>query len=91
VTAAPPRPKPVVSPAARFRKEIETALAGGAEPAGLLLHLTLSDASRLLRDHDTPAEDIRFASGEMWFRGVQVQKGAESSTLVVVPSASAEP
>lgn len=90
MTAAPPRPKGVTSPAARFRKEIEAALMGGAEPGGLLLQLTLSDASRLIRDPETPTGDIRFAAGgEMCFMGVQVQKGVDASALVVVPPAEA--
>jgi hypothetical protein len=90
VTAGPPpRAKGVTSPAARFRKEIEAALAGGAEPAHLLLQLTLSDASRLLRDPEIPVSDIRFDAGEMCFMGVQVQKGAAASSLVVGPPADA--
>jgi hypothetical protein len=87
VSAARPPPAPVfVPPAARFRKEIEAALVGGADPAGLLLQLTLSDASRLLRDRDTPAGDIRFDGAAMRFLGVQVEKGVETSALVALPA-----
>jgi hypothetical protein len=90
VSAARTPPTPAfVPPAARFRKEIEAALVGGADPAGLLLQLTLSDASRLVRDRDTPASDIRFEGDAMRFLGVQVQKGVETSALVVLPAADA--
>jgi hypothetical protein len=80
-----------VSPTTRFRKEIEAALAEGAEPTDLLLKLTLSDASRLLRGADTLLTDIRFEAGVMSFLGVPVQKGGiEASALVARPSDAAD-
>jgi hypothetical protein len=83
----PQRPVNVGSPALRFRKEIEAALAGGAEPGALHLRLTLSDASRLLRDPATPTGDIRFQDGVMRFLGVEVQKGGvDASTLAILAS-----
>jgi hypothetical protein len=85
--APTPRATGFVQPAARFRKEIEAALGGGADPDSLVLQLTLSDASRLVRDRDTPAGDIRFEGDAMRFLGVPVKKGVETSALVMLPAA----
>ena len=81
-------PKPAGSPAARFRREIDLAFKEGAEPQDLRLRLTLSDASRLMRDPEVAVSDIRFEAGVMRFLGVEVQKGGiEASTLEMVDTA----
>lgn len=69
------------TPDARFRPQIEAAAAGGADPAQMLLRLTLRDANLMSRDPETPLADISYADGEMRFLGVRVAKGgvAESS------------
>ncbi|HKT53856.1 MAG TPA: hypothetical protein VJP88_05360 [Caulobacteraceae bacterium] len=91
-SGASARPKAAITAMARLRKEIETALSGGAEPADLVLKLTHSDASRLLRDPETPVSDVRFDAGVMRFLGVQVQKGGvETSALVVLSGGAAGP
>jgi hypothetical protein len=74
----PPRAPTVVKlqpPGAKFRAAIEQALKDGIDIDALLLRLTLSDVSRLKRDRDVAAADIRFADGEMRYLGVKVVSG----------------
>jgi hypothetical protein len=80
--AQPTAPKGVTSPAVRFRREIDKALAEGAELQNLLLRLTLSDTSRLMRDPATAVEDIHYDSGVMRFLGVKVQKGGVDASVL---------
>ena len=80
--APPPRKASVSSPAARFRAEIEAAVAEGVPVEDMTLRLTLSDASRLTRDPTTPLADISYADGVMRYLGVQVaQGGVPASSL----------
>jgi hypothetical protein len=75
--------KPTGSPDARFRSQIEAAVAEGVAPADMTLQLTLRDVTLLSRDRTTPVADISYAGGEMRFLGVRVEKGGvETSKLV---------
>lgn len=70
-----PAPKPPPSPAILFRREIETAIAGGASATAMTLRLTLSDGRRLRRDETVPLDQISYQGGEMRFLGVRVLEG----------------
>lgn len=81
-TASRRRPSPIPtgrrSPAAIFRKEIETAEADGVDRAAMKLTLTLSDLSLLKRDPTLALSDISFSDGVMRFLKVEVVQGGES-------------
>ena len=87
--AYPPSPlkgsaRPPQSPRERFKLEIEKAISEGADPAGLVLQLTLGDISRLKRDPAISTADISFDNGEMRYLGVKVAAGrVDASSLVV--------
>jgi hypothetical protein len=91
VAKAPHRPNaPPVSPDARFRTEIESAVAEGVAREDMILRLTLGDVNRLTRDPKTPLADINYAGGVMRFLGVKVEKGGVSeSTLDRDPPSAA--
>lgn len=80
--ASPAPPKGIVSPAARFRREIDVALADGTKAKDLVLRLTLSDANRLVRDPELQVDDIRFDAGAMHFLGVKVQQGGVAASVL---------
>jgi hypothetical protein len=86
----PPRAPVVVRPippGQKFRTAIEQALQDGIDADALLLRLTLGDFSRLKRDRDIAAGDIRFSDGETRYLGVKVVGGdVEVSTLAIVQS-----
>lgn len=63
------------SPAVLFRREIETAIAGGASAKTMTLRLTLKDSRRLRRDDAVPLDQISYANGEMRYLGVRVLEG----------------
>jgi hypothetical protein len=70
------------SPAAVFRKEIEAALAAGAEAEAMTLRLTYGDATHLRRDRSLAVSDISFSGGVMRFLGVRIEQGGvEKSCL----------
>lgn len=70
------------SPDARFRAQIQAAVAEGVAPADMTLRLTYADATAMTRDKSTPVADISFVGGVMRFLGVRVEKGGvEASTL----------
>lgn len=74
--------RPPASPDARFRSQIEAALADGVAREAMVLRLTLRDANVMMRDPATPLADISFSDGEMRFLGVRVEKGGvEASRL----------
>ena len=60
---------------ARFRSEIEAAIASGVSGDSLVLNLTLMDASKLKRDPDVGLEDISFSESEMRYLGILVRQG----------------
>ncbi len=80
-----PRPLPTavrVAPAERFRREIEAAVAGGADPGSMTLRMTLVDGNRLRRDRAIPVADLSFQGGVMRYLGVKVEEGGiDASTL----------
>lgn len=84
-----PKPPPLrarESPDRRFRGQIEAAVAAGADPDQMVLHLTLADVKQMTRDPSTPVADISFANGVMRFLGVRVEKGGVPvSTLEGIP------
>lgn len=71
------------SPDARFRSQIEAAVAEGVAPADMTLQLTLRDVTLLSRDRTTPVADISYAGGEMRFLGVRVEKGGVDNSKLV--------
>jgi hypothetical protein len=80
---APDKPRragPPETVAARFRREIEEAEAGGVARADMKLKLTLGDANKLRRDKDLPIADISFAGGGMRFLGVTVEQGGVAAS-----------
>lgn len=80
-----PRPAgsaPIVSPAIRFRAQIESAIAEGVAPEDMTLRLTLSDVNKIRRDRAIPVEAVSFAGGVMRYLGVKVEPGGiETSAL----------
>lgn len=75
--------KPTGSPDARFRSQIQAAIAEGIAPEAMTLRLTLRDVTLLSRERSTPVADISYAGGEMRFLGVRVEKGGvDVSSLV---------
>jgi hypothetical protein len=84
----PPRAPVVlrpIPPGQKFRVAIEQALKDGIDADALQLRLTLGDLSRLKRDRDTPAADIRFEDGEMRYLGVKVVAGdVQTSALAIL-------
>lgn len=72
-----------VSPAIRFRDEIERAEAEGVAPEDLTLHLTLGDMSLLKRDSSLPLTDISFSDGAMRFLGVKVESGGVTESRLL--------
>ena len=69
--------------ALRFRKEIEEAVAEGAEPEEMTLELTLSDVSLLKRDPNVAVSEISFSDGVMRFLGVRIQEGGVAESRLV--------
>jgi hypothetical protein len=76
----PRRPGPPETVAARFRRAIEAAEAGGVARTDMKLKLTLGDASRLRRDKSLPVADISFAGGVMRFLGVAIEEGGVAAS-----------
>ncbi|WP_374575120.1 hypothetical protein [Phenylobacterium sp.] len=68
--------------AARFRREIEHAEAGGLERASMTLRLTLTDASRLRRDPGLAVADISFEDGVMRYLGVAIAQGGVADSVL---------
>jgi hypothetical protein len=79
-----PAPAPAKRPtvAARFRAEIEKALAEGVPADSLALHLTLGDVEQLKRDRNVAMEDVSFTGGEMRYLGVTVIKGDTPASVL---------
>lgn len=71
-----------ITPANRFRGEIREAVANGVGLGGLLLRLTYTDESRLVRDRETLPGEIRFDDGVMSFLGVKVQRGGVEASVL---------
>lgn len=71
-----------LSPAKRFRSEIEKAEAAGFLRANMNLHMTRRDAAGLARDRDVPVADISFADGAMRYLGVAVVEGGVSESAL---------
>jgi hypothetical protein len=69
------RPALKESVAARFRREIEEAEAGGVDRSDMTLRLTLGDTNTLRRDRDLPIADISFVGGVMRYLGVAIDQG----------------
>ena len=85
--AAPARPSATIAqepPGLRFKLAIEKALAEGTPASGLLLQLTLRDASLLKRDNRVPREDISFSEGQMQYLGVRITEGQTASSELVI-------
>jgi hypothetical protein len=77
------RPQKRLDPAVVFRQQIEAAREKGAGAEDLTLRLTLSDLSRIKRDHNLAVSDISFNDGVMRFLGVEVaSEGVKVSELV---------
>lgn len=72
-----------VSPALRFRTQIELATAEGATPDDLTLRLTLGDASLLKRDPNLALADLSFIGGTMRFLGVKIEQGGVAESELV--------
>jgi hypothetical protein len=71
-----------VPPAPRFRTEIESAEAAGADRDDMTLRLTLNDATALRRDRSLAVSDLSFSGGVMRYLGVKVEQGGvPESTL----------
>ena len=70
------------SPSARFRTQIEAALADGVAAEDMTLRLTLRDTSLLTRDPNTPTADISYAGGEMRFLGVRIETGGVPTSVL---------
>jgi hypothetical protein len=79
----PSRPAARISPAVRFRAEIEKALGEGLARESLTLRLTHGDVSQLKRDRDLPIADISFAGGAMRFLGVMIEEGGVTRSELV--------
>ena len=77
---APPHRQ--ASPDARFRGQIEAAIADGVDLGDMTLRLTLRDANLLTRDPKTPLADINFAGGVMRFLGVKVEQGGVAESVL---------
>ena len=73
------------SAANRLRGEIEKAKADGVRREEMILRLTLSDVSRLMRDATLALEDIRFAGGVMRYLGVRVERGGVGESVLKRP------
>lgn len=78
----PASPAPTEPPARRFGREIGQALAGGADAGGLVLHLTLLDASKVKRDPELPLDHISFSPEGMRFLGVRVVQGGVRTSVL---------
>ena len=89
------RPPAGLSPQARLRPQIESALAAGVAPQTMTLRVTLRDAAHLSRDPAIPLHDIRFEGGTMYFLNVRVEKGGVAASSLEIgdqgPVASARP
>jgi hypothetical protein len=77
------RPLARVSPAIRFRADIEQALSDGLDLGDLTLRLTLNDVSLLKRDRSLAVADISFAGGAMRFLGVKIEEGGVAQSELV--------
>jgi len=73
--ATAPANQPPASAEARFRPQIESAIAEGVAPSAMTLRLTWRDAHLIARDPAVALEDIHFEAGAMFFLGVRVEKG----------------
>lgn len=86
-----PQPQPRTaggkSPDSRFREQIARAVADGVPLEGMVLRLTLQDASRLARDHTIPVADISYRNGLMHFLGVRVESGSVAASTLDLPPA----
>jgi len=71
-------------PATVFRKQIETAEAGGARRDDMTLRLTLNDVTALKRDRALPVTDISFAGGVMRYLGVRIEQGGVAESVLDV-------
>ena len=78
-----PHPGARVSPAIRFRAEIQEAMSAGFAVEDLTLRLTLGDANLLRRDRMLPVADISFAKGAMRFLGVKIDEGGVSRSELI--------
>ena len=74
-----------ISPAGRFRTEIEQAEADGVSREDMTLELTLGDVSQLKRDPSIAVTDISFSEGVMRFLGVRVQEGGIPESKLTRP------
>lgn len=81
----PPPSGSAKAPAERFRTQIEAAIAQGARVEEMRLHLTLNDASRLMRDRSIPVEAIAYSGGVMTYLGVQVDRGGVDASRLDLP------
>jgi hypothetical protein len=86
----PPQPPSREPPGARFRTQIEAAVAGGADPGDMRLRLTLRDLSLLQRDKTVPLHDIHYVDGAMRYLGVRVEQGGVPVSVLDVTPGSAD-
>jgi hypothetical protein len=70
------------SPDARFRPQIEAAVAEGVAREAMRLHLTNRDAMLIARDPQTPLADITYSDGVMRFLGVVVEAGGVAESVL---------
>ena len=88
--ASPPIGRPP-SPEARFRPQIDSAIAAGVAPEAMTLRLTWNDANLIVRDPAVAVDEIRFESGAMYFLGVRVEKGGLAVSVLDGCAPVAEP
>ena len=86
------KPRLPGTPDERFRSQIESAVAEGADRDALVLRLTLRDVTLLTRDPATPLADISYKDGVMRFLGVRVERGGVTASTLepYSPAAAAE-
>ena len=80
--AKSPPPRPPVTPDARFRSQIEAAVAEGVAREDMTLRLTLRDTHLMSRDPTTPVADISYLGGVMRFLGVKIVKGGVDASVL---------
>lgn len=74
-----------ISPAGRFRGQIEAAEAAGIARDDMTLRLTLGDVHLLKRDPGLALADISFAGGVMRFLGVKIEQGGVAESMLDRP------